>query len=69
MRFSRAELLEIITPHVLRTLVRLHGTKGDAVTAEELSVAGLSEQEQQALIQTRRLRESGPGMYQIELNG
>ncbi|TCP55443.1 hypothetical protein EV586_10395 [Tumebacillus sp. BK434] len=68
MRFSRAELLEIITPHVLRTLVRLHGAKGKVVTAEELSQAGLSEPEQRALIQTRRLEETEAGVYQVHLN-
>ncbi|ARU61875.1 hypothetical protein CBW65_13165 [Tumebacillus avium] len=68
MRFSRAELLEIITPHVLRTLVRLHAAKGKVVTADELSQAGLSEAEQRALIQTRRLEETEPGVYGVNLN-
>jgi hypothetical protein len=68
MRFSRAELLEIITPHVLRTLVKLHGAKGNVLTAEELSQAGLTEQQQRALIQTRRLTEEEPGVYRVHLH-
>ncbi|ASS76213.1 hypothetical protein CIG75_15535 [Tumebacillus algifaecis] len=67
MRFSRAELIEIITPHVLRTLVRLHGAKGDVLTQEELSQAGLSEEQQRALLQTRRLEETEPGVYRVQL--
>ncbi|MGB8955492.1 MAG: hypothetical protein WCC10_08960 [Tumebacillaceae bacterium] len=68
MRFSRAELLEIITPHVLRTVVRLQGQRGQVVTEQELSGAGLTEQERQALVQTKRLLpQSEAGVYHIQL--
>lgn len=68
MRYSRAELLEIITPHVLRTVVRLQGQRGQVVTEEELSGAGLSERERLALVQTKRLLpQSESGVYHIQL--
>lgn len=67
MRFSRSELIEIITPHVLRTLVRLHGAKGERLTEQELIDAGLSETQRRALIQTKRLIEAEPGHYQVNL--
>jgi hypothetical protein len=67
MRFSRSELIEIITPHVLRTLVRLHSSRGETVTEAELTEAGLSDQQRQALVQTKRLHEQEPGVYQVTL--
>lgn len=68
MRFSRDELLEIIKPHVLRTVVRLQGQRGPVVTEDELSGAGLSEREVRALVQTKRLLpQDEAGVYHIQL--
>jgi hypothetical protein len=67
MRFSRSELIEIITPHVLRTLVRLHSARGERVSEAELTEAGLTEQQRQALVQTKRLQEQEPGVYKVTL--
>ncbi|MBL0386480.1 hypothetical protein JJB07_07450 [Tumebacillus sp. ITR2] len=68
MRFSRSELIEIITPHVLRTLVRLHGAKGAQLTEQDLIDSGLTEEQRKALIQTKRLLESGEtGTYNVNL--
>lgn len=67
MAFSRAELLEIITPHVLRTVVRLHGSRGGRVTEEDLIQAGLNTEQRQALVQTKRLLEAEPGTYNVNL--
>ncbi|MGZ4123593.1 MAG: hypothetical protein ACXVOI_10345 [Tumebacillaceae bacterium] len=67
MRFSRNELIEIITPHVLRTLVRLHSSRGDTVTEAGLIAAGLTDEQRQALIQTKRVVEQEPGVYKVTL--
>jgi hypothetical protein len=67
VRYSRNELLEIITPHVLRTVVRLQGSVGETVTADHLVKAGLSDEQRQALVQTKRLVESEDGVYRINL--
>lgn len=67
MRFSRSELIEIITPHVLRTLVRLHGAKGSTLTEQHLIDAGLADEQRRALVQTKRLLETEPGVYSVNL--
>jgi hypothetical protein len=67
VRYSRNELLEIITPHVLRTVVRLHGSVGETVTADDLVKAGLSDEQRRALVQTKRLIEAEDGTYRINL--
>jgi hypothetical protein len=67
MRFSRSELIEIITPHVLRTLVRLHGAKGSILREQDLIDAGLAEDQRRALVQTKRLLETEAGVYTVNL--
>lgn len=67
MRFSRKQLTEIIQPHVLRTVVRLHSRYGGQVTEEELAQTKLTEDERRALIQTKRLIEESPGRYKVNL--
>ena len=67
MRFSRQELTEIITPHVLRTVVRLQALSKVSVTKEDLAQAGLSDREQQALVQTKRLLEQEDGTYRVQV--
>ncbi|KEO83956.1 hypothetical protein [Tumebacillus flagellatus] len=68
MRFSRSELIEIITPHVLRTLIRLHGAKGAQVAEQDLIDAGLTEEQRRALVQTKRLLPTETeGVYQVNL--
>jgi len=69
MRFSRQELIDIITPHVLRTLIRLQQKIGATVTEEDLIGAGLTEQQRQALVQTKRLVAAGDGQYEVRLEG
>ncbi|MCX7569776.1 hypothetical protein OS242_07345 [Tumebacillus sp. DT12] len=67
MRFSRQELIDIITPHVLRTLIRLHQKIGATVTEADLIAAGLSEEQRQALVQTKRLVAAEAGGYEVQL--
>lgn len=67
MRFNRDQLLEIIQPHVLRAVVRLHGSSSGVVTDEELQKARLTEVEVQALVQTKRLLPLEDGGYRIQL--
>lgn len=67
MRFNRDQLLQIIQPHVLRAVVRLHGSVGGQVTEEDLHKARLTEEEVQALIQTKRLLPLEDGGYRIQL--
>ncbi|PWK11259.1 hypothetical protein [Tumebacillus permanentifrigoris] len=68
MRFSRSELIEIITPHVLRTLVRLQASSGNTLSEQDLIDAGLAEEQRRALVQTKRLLETGEmGVYSVNL--
>jgi len=67
MRFNRDQLLEIIQPHVLRAVVRLHGSSGGQVSDEDLQKARLCEVEVQALVQTKRLIPLEGGGYRIQL--
>jgi hypothetical protein len=69
MRFSRQQLIDIITPHVLRTLIRLHQKVGATVTEEELIGAGLTEEQRLALVQTKRLVPEEDGRYRVQLEG
>lgn len=66
MAFSRQELTEIITPHVLRTVVRLQGAHGAFVSEAHVQETGLTEQQVTALVQTKRLLPEAGG-YRIHL--
>lgn len=67
MAFSRKQLTEIIQPHVLRAVVRLHSRHGEVVSEEQVLQMKLTEDERLALIQTKRLVADGEGMYKVNL--